>query len=620
MTRDRRRLTGLAGTLVAAALLPAAASAAAINVAPAARLPFPERGFVVSVADPFALAGRLQVRENGVLVRRVDVAPLDQSGVRVGTVLAIDASESMTGAPSAAAVDAARVFVRHRKPTDELGLVTFNGDVTVLTPLTTDARALAEALRDPPELAYGTRIYDGLERSLDLLRAARVSAGSVVLLSDGADIGSVNRLEEVVEQARRQRVRVFAIGLRSGAFDAGPLRAIASRTNGTYTEATSTAQLRPIFDALGRRLAGEYLVRYRSDARPETHVHVAIRVAGVGERVVGYVAPTPSRVDPFHRPFVTRFLLSPASFAFVALAFAVLVGLAVVLLARGPKRSHVARINQFTRVQSRPAVQAGSEALKKALPAARYTDGWWARLERDLEIARMTSTPRQVAALTGIASFLIVVVLLVVSPLLALLGLLAPPLTAKSVIRWKLRKIREAFADELPAALQVLASALRAGHSFSGALGVMVGNAGEPARSELRRVAHDEQLGVPPEVAIRRMADRMANRDVEQVALLAELQRTSGGNSAEVLDTVVETIRQRGELRRLVRSLTAQGRLARWILTALPIAMTAFLWFMQPEIMGAFFGSGMGQAALAAAILMVALGSLLIQRIIDIEV
>ena len=59
----------------------------------------------------------------------------------------------------------------------------------------------------------------------------------------------------------------------------------------------------------------------------------------------------------------------------------------------------------------------------------------------------------------------------------------------------------------------------------------------------------------------------MANRDIEQVALLAELQRTSGGNSAEILDTVVGTIRERAEIRRLVRTLTAQGRMARWILT-----------------------------------------------------
>jgi tight adherence protein B len=199
-------------------------------------------------------------------------------------------------------------------------------------------------------------------------------------------------------------------------------------------------------------------------------------------------------------------------------------------------------------------------------------------------------------------------------------GFVAPPLVARSVVRMKVNAVRNEFADQLPAALQVLASALRAGHSFSGALGVVVDNTREPARSELRRIAHDDQLGVAPEVAIRRVAERMTNTDLEQVALLAELQRTSGGNSAEVLDTVVQTIRERGELRRLIRTLTAQGRMARWILTALPVVLGLFLWFMQPEIMNSFFGSAGGQVALLVAVSMIALGSLVIQRIIEIDV
>jgi tight adherence protein B len=184
----------------------------------------------------------------------------------------------------------------------------------------------------------------------------------------------------------------------------------------------------------------------------------------------------------------------------------------------------------------------------------------------------------------------------------------------------KLKKVRDEFADQFPACLQVLASALRAGHSFSGALGVVVDNAHEPAKSELRRVQQDDQLGVVLEDALRRLGSRMANRDIEQVALLAELQRTSGGNSAEVLDTVVGTIRERADIRRLVRTLTAQGRMARWILTALPIFLTAFLWVIHPEVMRPFFTSPGGQIALVVAGLMVAAGSSFIQKIVDIEV
>lgn len=606
---------------VVAICLPAAAAADDLSVAPVARLPFPERGYVVSMPEAAGLdASAIEVRENGSPVRDVRVTPLAASGLRFGVVLAVDASESMEGAPFDAALEAAAVFLSHRKSGEELGFVAFNGDVTIVRAPTQDDNALARALADPPELAYGTRIYDALDRSVGLLRNARISAGSIVLLSDGADIGSVHDLDEVVAAARRQRVRIFTVGLRSSAFEDDALREIADRTGAAYAEASSPAELEAIYAELGSRLASEYIVSYRSDARPESNVDVEIAVAGVGDAGFEYVAPTPARVAPYHRSLLSRFVLSPGSIAAVGLLVAALVAWALVLIARGPKRNLVERITQFSTGVQQAVPDRDAVALRKALAGTRYTRGWWAKLERDLDIARMDVTPRQVAAATGASALLLIVLLGMFSLVLALLGLLAPPLVARSIVQWKLNRLRDEFADQLPAALQVLASALRAGHSFSGALGVVVENVREPARSELRRIAHDDQLGVVPEVAIRRVAERMANRDLEQVALLAELQRTSGGNSAEVLDTVVETIRQRSELRRLVRTLTAQGRMARWILTALPVALALFLWFMQPEIMGSFFASGSGQVALLVAVLMVAAGSAVIQRIIDIDV
>jgi tight adherence protein B len=209
--------------------------------------------------------------------------------------------------------------------------------------------------------------------------------------------------------------------------------------------------------------------------------------------------------------------------------------------------------------------------------------------------------------------------LVVGAPILGLFGL-TTPMIARAVVRRRVKALRREFADQFPGSLQVLASALRAGHSFNGALGVVVSNAQEPARAELARVVQDDRLGVLPEDAIRKLARRMANRDIEQVALLAELQRTSGGNSAEILDTVVATIRERAEIRRLVQSLTAQGRMARWILTALPVFLTAFLFLVHPDTMANFFTSSGGQIASLAAAVMVFAGSLLIQKIVDIDV
>src|SRR5258705_256950 len=137
------------------------------------------------------------------------------------------------------------------------------------------------------------------------------------------------------------------------------------------------------------------------------------------------------------------------------------------------------------------------------------------------------------------------------------------------------------------------------------------------AESRDPRTSH-ELLGMPLEEAIRRVAVRMESRDLEQVALLAELLRTTGGNAAEVLDVIVATVRERADIRRLVRTLTTQGRLARWILTALPIFAGFAFWAIQPDIVGPMWQSSFGQIALLVAAVMVASGSLIIQRIIEI--
>jgi tight adherence protein B len=112
----------------------------------------------------------------------------------------------------------------------------------------------------------------------------------------------------------------------------------------------------------------------------------------------------------------------------------------------------------------------------------------------------------------------------------------------------------------------------------------------------------------------------MASRDLEQVAMLAELLRTTGGNAAEVLDVIVLTVRERQDIRRLVQTLTAQGRLARWILTALPIVTGLAFWAIQPDIVGPMWHTTAGQFFLLIAAVMVTAGSMIIQKIIEIEV
>jgi tight adherence protein B len=180
--------------------------------------------------------------------------------------------------------------------------------------------------------------------------------------------------------------------------------------------------------------------------------------------------------------------------------------------------------------------------------------------------------------------------------------------------------VRDQFADQLADHLQVVASAMRAGHSFVGALSVASQDAPEPTRREFERAIADERLGVSIEDALDQVSDRMANPDLVHAALVAKLQRETGANAAEVLDRVSTTIRDRQELRRHIRALTAQQRIARWVLTSLPVALLLALTVLNPDYIRPLFEEPGGRILLGIGVFGIITGGLVMKKLVDIKV
>jgi Flp pilus assembly protein TadB len=619
------------------ALVAAACCAAASASRPAfrlteARASFPDRAYVLSLPTERRLdSSQVQLFEDGKRVTGLTVVPSGAgSAQQFGVVLLIDTSDSMRGQAIAGAMAAARAFANQRTGLEQLALIGFNDKSTVLLKPTSDAAAIDEALRRPPALALGTHIYDGVQAALRLIGDASIRAGSIVVLSDGADTGSNTSEASVAAAARRDHVRVFTVGLRSSQFDPSALQRLATDANGQYASATSVARLQQIYAALGAKFAREYLVSYRSAALPGDHVGVAVRVTGLpGLEVSGYVTPGVSGNghgrSPYHKSLWNRLWTSSLTMLFIAFLVASLVALAVMALLSGHKRGTLKRrMAQFVSIpepeQERPAAVL-SDRVEEGTERVLARTRWWGRFMDELELAGITWSPRRIVLFTFIGTFVCIWLLSVItgSPLVALLGL-GIPFAVRSYVRRKVARKRLLFSEQLPDNLQVLASALRAGHSFISALSVVVDDAPEPSRTEFRRVISDEQLGVSLEDALHVVVERMENRDLEQVALVAAVQRSSGGNTAEVLDRVVETIRERFELRRTVRTLTAQGRMSRWVVSALPLFLLLVISLINPGYMHALYGNGAGRVALVFAAVMVVAGSFVIKRIVNIKV
>jgi tight adherence protein B len=626
-----KRSAALALVFALVALAVAGWSGAAsdgLELRPAAGVEFPDRAYILTLpTGAYIDESSVKVRENGVLMRDVSVVAGDTSRVgQFGFVLVLDATLTMHGQAIKDAVAAARVFAERRNPNQQLAILTFNNRTRVLVPFTTDGPMIAKALEATPPLACCTPLYDAVDSALSLLERAKIVAGSIVLLSDGADTGSKRTPDAVLARAQKDHVRIFSVGLRSPAFRPTTLQHLAAASGGDYTEAATSSELEPIFDELGARLANEYIIRYKSSAPPNRKVVVAVTVKGFrGAATAGYVAPAdaPNPHAAFNRSVLERFARSASGMVATALAAAALVGCALLLLIRPRQRSVKRKLAEFV---SLPIVEdQARKETSKDLPFDRAEQtlegsGWWARFKRDLDVGRISLAPMHIVFWTAAATLISVYLLaFMIGPLAGLLGL-AVPVAVRGVIRQRVHRQQQLFASQLPDNLQVLASALRAGHSLVGALSVVVDDSPEPSRTEFRRVIADEQLGVPLDEAIETVAERMDSKDLRQVGLVAALQHETGGNTAEVLDRVADTVRERFELRRLVSTLTAQGRMSRWILTGLPVFLLVIISVLNPNYISPLYSHAGGRVLLLVAAVMVTAGSLVIRKIITIKV
>jgi tight adherence protein B len=621
-----KRLLAFAALAATLACAPADARAQA-KVSPAGA-PFPYRAFVVSAPPGQRLStSDVRVRENGEPVTGLSVVPTGALSGRFGVVLLLDTSESMTGKPIADAMQAARSFAAVRNANEPLAILSFDRETKTLRSLTIERGEIDSALSRVPELGSGTHIFDALDTAVLTLTQARVSAGTIVLLSDGADTGSKATAADVVAHARAAHVRVYTVGLRSKAYVAEPLQALAHDLGGAYTEAVASSELSSIFHELGSRIANDYLVTYPSTQGPRQKVNVTLDIAGSGRTVERYTTPPLPTYGSgeFHRSLGIRFWGSPLTMLLIALLAAGLVLVSARILLTQPRsRTLRHRMGEFV------SIAGADERVEKGakLPDRVFTEAekglartrWWDRFNLELEIAEVRMPAVQIVLWTFVGTVVAMWLLgLILGGIVALLGL-GVPFVVRALLKRKLRKTRDAFADQLPDSLQILASALRAGHSLIGALSVVVQESAEPSKREFGRIVSDEQLGVPLEEALDRVAQRMASRDLDQVSVVAELQRRTGSNSAEVLDRVTETVRERFALRRLIRTLTAQGRMSRWVLTCLPVGLMLLIALLNPGYLHPLIHTPFGKFVLVVGAIMVTCGSLVIKRIVEIEV
>jgi len=240
--------------------------------------------------------------------------------------------------------------------------------------------------------------------------------------------------------------------------------------------------------------------------------------------------------------------------------------------------------------------------------------------ELDRSGLRMRPEEWAVVQLIVIVFAAAVITVLVHSPIGLVLGAVLGWVGSRVFIRTRISRRAAAFEDQLPDMLQLIAGSLRSGFSLSQALGGVVREGTEPTASELARALTEVRLGSELEDALEGVASRMRCDDLRWVVMAVRISREVGGNLAEVLENTVTTMRERAQLRGLVKVLSAEGRISAKILIALPILLTAYLATFKRGYLDPLFSTGIGIGMLAVGCALLVLGSFWLSRLVKIEV
>ena len=274
--------------------------------------------------------------------------------------------------------------------------------------------------------------------------------------------------------------------------------------------------------------------------------------------------------------------------------------------------------------QAPPPVNQGVVATVAVGAMTRVmSSGTHDRLARRLDLAGSARKPAEWAVLGSCVAVAVAATLSLVTSYVfigvvggAVIGWLAMRLS----LSIRILRRRASFSDQLPDMLQLIASTLQAGFSLPQALDAVIRQENQPAAGEFSRALAEARIGADLDDALEAVAVRMDSDDLRWTVMAIRIQQGVGGNLAEVLLTIAETIRERAYLRRQVSALSAEGRLSAYILVALPIVVAAWLFVSAGTYMRPLYTTSMGEFMLVIAAALLIVGTFWMHRTIKVEV
>jgi tight adherence protein B len=406
------------------------------------------------------------------------------------------------------------------------------------------------------------------------------------------------------------------------------------------------AQLSALYGAIGREISNTLVARFVSPVNIPGEAEFAVSYQGLTTastfQVSGFATTTTAATGPSTTsslaPVTTVTVRSGAALDLTTLTMIGAAGLGltvflflVILFGRedtdNPNR-FAKRLQAYGRrgrtIEERKSLLERIPILNRFSQAAEEEvrrRGLLSGVNSALEQANIPMTPGEaVLAMFGLAAVGGLFMGVFNSPMIGLISFGALLLLFAFTINWAGHREKKRFENQLPDTLTLMSTSLRAGYSLLQATEAVASEAPNPTAREFGRAIAEARLGRTVGDALRGIVHRTQSNDFEWAVMAIEIQREVGGNLAEVLQTVGDTMRARNRLKGEIKALTAEGRISAVVLGILPFAMALFLWTSNRDYLQPLLDTTFGRIAIGVGLLLMTGGIFWLNKIVDIEI
>jgi tight adherence protein B len=601
---------------------------------------YPRVELVVAVPPAFAgelSAGSFGLTESG----RVMGTEVEKLREILEVVIVVDTSGSMSGAPIDRAKEAALDFVDSLDGDVAVAVVGFGDTASVEAVMSFDRDETRSAISGL-SASGETSLYDGLVLSTG--QFGDTARRFVVLLSDGNDTASSNTLGEATTALVDAGPKLYAITLASPEVEFAALEQLTAEVDGELVEASDEAQLSDVYSAVASRLTNLYRIRYQSRVEGEAPVVISVDVDGdlaVASEMLALgdepLASPSGSANPDGETTTSHPQAGPPREAVVGDAgpmgselalyigagtlFLVVAAALYFLMAREPSGpSAIQRLNLSAAMPRRSGLASVADRATAVADRILEKGSKRSALDSALERGGVEMRPGEfVAAAAGASLGMSALGLVLGGPLFGLGALAVALVGSRLVLSFKASRRQKRFADQLGDTLMMISGSMRAGHGIMESIDTVASQAESPTREEFSRAVTESRIGRDMIASLYDIADRTGSEDFIWVVRAISINRELGGDLAEILDNVGETIRDRNRLRDQVRALSAEGKVSAMILFSLPIFVAGWVKMSNPDYISAMTQETAGKAMLGLAVFEMVMGGIWLKKLVKVD-